>query len=174
MEVSFCKNNLTGCILASGICMCLFGMVWVYSCTHYSFSGSMNPSIQTIAVPIFDDYTSEFQIREKITDRVIESFLKDNNLRIVEQDEADSILRGTIRRVEDIPIALKEDESAREFELQIYVSVVYENAKDKKVIFEETIRGRGTYNEPSERDLGIDEAIDKLAVDILNKVISGW
>ena len=123
----------------------------------------MNPGINSIAIPVFDDVSSEFQIREKITSSVIEKFIIDNNLKVVSLEEADSILKG-----------LRADETAKAFELYVYLKLEYQDRKSKKIIFQKNLRGRGTYSDPSQRDDGIDEAVDKISTDILNLIISGW
>ena len=148
-------------------------LIFIY-CSHYSFSGSMNPGIKSIAIPVFDDFSSEFQIREKTTNSVVDKFLTDNNLKVVSLDEADSVLRGTIEKVEDMPVSLREDETAKAFELNIYLKLEYEDRNSKSIIFTKNLRGRGTYSDPSQRDAGIDEAVEKISTDILNLVISGW
>ena len=143
-------------------------------CSNYSFSGSMSPGINSIAIPIFDDVSSEFQIREKITNSVIQKFIIDNNLKVVSLEEANSILKGTIVKVEDNPVSLRPNESASAFELYIYVKLDYIDQKSKKIIFQKNLRGRGTYSNPSQRDDGINEAVDKISTDILNLIVSGW
>ena len=134
----------------------------------------MNPGINSIAIPVFDDVSSEFQIREKITSSVIEKFIIDNNLKVVSLEEADSILKGTIEKVEDNPVSLSADETAKAFELYVYLKLEYQDRKSKKIIFQKNLRGRGTYSDPSQRDDGINEAVDKISTDILNLIISGW
>ncbi|RKY83165.1 hypothetical protein DRP98_07780, partial [candidate division KSB1 bacterium] len=63
-------------------------------CAYYSFSGNTLPSyIKTVAIPLFEDQTSEFGIKEKLTDALISEFTRDNTLKISSQDEADSIIR---------------------------------------------------------------------------------
>lgn len=146
----------------------------IISCSNYSFTGTGIPGVNSIAIPIFDDKSAEFQIQETLTNSIVENFLKDNTLKVRDLEEADSILRGTITRVEDRPIALGENERAQEFEFYIYVTVSYESKGRTKPIFTENFRGRGTYENPEDREEGINEAINKLSTDILNQVITGW
>lgn len=143
-------------------------------CSHYSFTGSGNPGINSIAIPVFDDVSSEFQIREKITNAVVEKFIIDNTLKVLSEEDSDSVLKGTVVRVEDKPVSLRADETARAFEIFIYIKAEYIDKKSKKVFFNKNIQGRGTYSEPSDRDNGIDEAVEKITEDLLNLIISGW
>ena len=152
----------------------IFSCIVFVRCSYYSFSGARIPGVTSIAIPIFDDKSAEFQIQEKLTNAVIDRFLRDNTLKVRDSDNADSILRGTITRAEDRPISLRENERAQEFEFYIYVSVSYEAKGRTKPLFEENLRGRGTYASPEERETGIDAAIEKLSTDILNMVVTGW
>ena len=152
----------------------IFCSAVLISCSNYSFTGSGIPGINSIAIPIFDDKSAEFQIQETLTNSIVERFLKDNTLKVRDLDEADSVLRGTITRIEDRPIALGENERAQEFEFYIYVTVSYEGKGRTKPFFTENLRGRGTYENPEDREEGINEAINKLSTDILNQVITGW
>ncbi len=144
------------------------------SCSYYSFSGARIPGVSSISVPVFDDKSAEFQIQEKLTNSVIEGFMRDNTYRVRDTGVSDSVLRGTITRTEDRPIALQADERAQEFEFYVYVTVVFEVKGRAKPVFSENLRGRGTYASPSDRDAGIEEAIRKLSDDIVNLVVTGW
>jgi hypothetical protein len=143
-------------------------------CGRYSFSGSMSPDIKSIAIPVFEDRSAEFEIREKLTSALVDKFLSDNNLRVLDSDVSDSILSGTIHRVEDRPVAISQNEQAQAFELSIYINITYENRNTNTVIFEKNLRGRGTFSGPEDRELGIEEAIENLSADVLNMVISHW
>lgn len=144
------------------------------NCSHYSFTGAGNPGINSIAIPVFDDVSSEFQVREKITDAVVEKFMIDNSLKVLSEENSDSVLKGKVVRVEDKPVSIGADETAGAFEVYIYVTVEYIDKKSKKVFFSKNIQGRGTYTDPAEREAGIEEAIEKISADLINLVVSGW
>ena len=85
--------------------------VLVTACGPYSFSGSALPSyIKTVAVPIFEDRTAEFGIKEALTDAIIERITQDNTLKISDRRRADSVLDGTVLRIEDRAGAYNRDE----------------------------------------------------------------
>ncbi len=52
--------------------------------------------IKTIAIPIFVNKTLQDGVEEIITQQVIEQFVKGGKVRLVSEDNADAILRGTI------------------------------------------------------------------------------
>ncbi len=152
-------------------------ILMVAACGPYSFSGTSSPHIKSVAIPIFQDQTSEFGIKEKLTDVLIQEFTKDNTLRVTDRRSADSLLEGTIIRVDDRAGAFTSDERVQDIKIFITVHVKYQDLQKRKVIWEEEITQWGTFNPdegPQSRDAGIAEAIAKISGEILNKSVSGW
>ncbi|MFQ5648547.1 MAG: LPS assembly lipoprotein LptE [bacterium] len=130
-----------------------------------------------MAVPIFQDQTAEFGIKEKLTDKVIDEFTREHTLRVTDRRNADSLIEGKVVRVDDRAGAFSSDESVQDIKIFITVSVRYQDLKKRKLIWEDSITQWGTFN-PDEgsqnRELGIDEAVAKIANEILNRSVSGW
>lgn len=149
----------------------------VCSCGYYSFSGSTLPAhLKTIAIPVFEDRTSEFGVRESITEALIEEFTKDNTLKISDPRNADSILEGTITNIRDQAGTVNLSEQVKDIKVYVSVDVKFHDVKNRKIIWEEQITHWGTFDPDNVtgRTDGIKEAIDKLVADILNKTIAGW
>ncbi len=150
-------------------------LAFQFGCGPYSFSSSGASHLKTVAVPIFQDQTSEFGIKEKLTDEVIDQFTRDNTLRLGDRRNADSLIEGRIVRVDDQAGAFTSGESVRDIKIFITVQIKYEDLKKRKTIWEEEITEWGTFNPDEEtRETGIDEAIAKIATEILNRSVSGW
>ena len=154
----------------------------ILGCGYYSFSGSALPShIRTIAVPMFGNKTSEFGVREDITDALIEQFTQDNTLKVVDQRSADSMIRGEIENIREQAGAYNQNEQVSEIKVYVTVSAAFEDLKKKEVIWEEQITQWGTYNPDlttadgsTTREDAIKEAIEKIVADVFNKTVSGW
>ena len=145
-------------------------------CGIYSFSGSTVPShIKTVAIPLFTDNTAEFGIDQKLTDALMDAVTRDNTLKVSGSRGGDSMLSGTIIRVEDRAGQYDQNENATDFRVTITIKIIFEDIKKRKVMWEETYTQWGSYdNTETLRENGIDEAIVKLTADILNKTVSGW
>ena len=151
-------------------------------CGYYSFSGSALPShIQTVAVPMFENKTSEFGVREDMTDALIFKFTQDNTLKVADRRSADSMVLGSIVNIRDQAGAYDAKEQVNEIRIYVSVQVKFEDLKKNKVIWEESITQWGTYNpnlpageEGSSRQDGINEAVEKIVDDLFNKTVSGW
>jgi hypothetical protein len=148
----------------------------VSGCGVYSFSGSGLSGVNTIAIPLFDNQTQEYGIREALTEKIANRFVQDNTLKVVNEKAADTILRGTITRYNRESHTFDEQENIKEYIVRIWVKASFEEKKNKKTIWEEEdMMGWGIYSAEDEtEDMGRERAIEKLAEDIVNKTVKGW
>jgi hypothetical protein len=154
--------------------LCL--LFFISGCGVYSFSGSSLGGIKTIAIPLFDNQTDQYGIREDLTEKIADRFVQDNTLKVVNEKIADSILRGTIVKYSRESHTFDENENIKEYIARIWVKVSFEEKKNKKVLWkEDNLLGWGIYSAQNEtEDQGKQRAIEKLAEDIVNKTIKGW
>lgn len=152
-----------------------------FHCGYYSFSGSsLPPHIRTLAIPVFENKTTEFGIPEDITSALINEFTRDNSLKIVDQRDADSIINGTILNIREQAGAYNVTEQVKEIKVFVSIQAKFEDIKKNKTLWEEQITQWGTYrpDDPSAgnatRQEAIQEALNKIVADIFNKTISGW
>jgi hypothetical protein len=165
--------------IAIGLMISLAGGLALQGCGAYSFSGSLPRHLRTVAIPLFEDRTSEFGVREDLTDALVRQFTQDNIL-AVEKDErlADCVLEGTILRIEDRAGQFDAQERVREIRVFVTCQVRFEDRIKRRVLWEGTVSQWGAYDPdtegPSGRTLALREAVQKLAEDIVNKIISTW
>jgi len=149
-----------------------------FACGHYSFSGSMASHIKSIAIPLFEDRTAEFGIKEELSDALIAEFTRDNTLKIADRRNADSILEGVIRQIRDQAGAYDSEETVQELKVYLTVDVRYFDATKKKVVWEDRLTQWGAFDPnlsgTDAREAAITEAIEKLTTEILNRTVSGW
>lgn len=156
----------------------LLALPALFACGPYSFSSSGNTGLKTVAVPIFNDQTAEFGVKEQLTNAVIAAFTRDNNLKIADRRTADAIVNGTLMRVSEQAGVYTKDEQVQEIRVTLAVQIKYEDVKKRKVLWEETLTQFGAYS-PSDatsgdRESAIRQAVDKIAAEIINKSVSGW
>ncbi|MFQ5870413.1 MAG: hypothetical protein ACE5JC_10975, partial [Candidatus Zixiibacteriota bacterium] len=60
-----------------------FALTFCVSCGVYSFSGSALSGVRTVGVPLFENQTTEYDLQEKLTEKVTNSFIADNTLKVV-------------------------------------------------------------------------------------------
>ena len=153
--------------------MICFSLFLFSGCGIYSFSGSsLPPHIKTVSIPLFEDQTSEFGLDQQITDELIMVVTQDNTLKIAGLRGADSFIKGEITQVLDRAGQYDEQENASDFRIYITVTVSFEDAKKRKLMWEETWTHWGAYS--GDRQEGMLEAVGKITQDILNRTVSGW
>ncbi|MCP4724517.1 MAG: LptE family protein [bacterium] len=144
------------------------------SCWYYSFTGKALPGIESVAIPLFEDRTAEFQIKEKLQAQLQTTFLEENIFKITSPNDADAVLNGVIVSVLDKPVSITDQVRASRTEVRITVRITLEEKKSGLVIFEQQVSGIGHYTEVNEREDALDEAIEQLTTDIANRVLSDW
>ncbi len=156
----------------------LAGMMTLSGCGIYTFSGNVPGHLKTLAIPDFENQTAEYGIEDQLTDEVISVFRNDNTLSIRSEEEADCVIRGVIVTITDRPSTFSPDETVQEYRITLGVAVEFYDKVQDKVVWEERLSNFGVYpftgGAGASRDEGIEEAIEKLAEDILNKTVSGW
>lgn len=155
----------------------LLSLLAVLSCSPYSFSGSSVPGhIKTIAIPLLENNTAEFGLTEQVTDALLDDFIKENILQIVDQKDSDSVMRGTILKVSDVPYTFDENEEVQEFRVTISAKIIWYDKLNQINLFEGNIKGWGVYaaSTPEDRIEGLDDAVERLVTEVLNQTLSGW
>lgn len=151
-------------------------------CGVYSTSGS-GRSGGTVAVPLFDNSTVEFGINEALTDTLIAALVQDANLKVVDEDQADFIIQGTVMTVRDEPFTYGQEQSqalAERNRITVTVDVSCYDKRKGRTIWEKTgLLGYGIYSaggsQEEERIRGISGAFAIIVKDIVDRTaVGGW
>ncbi len=143
----------------------------------YSFGGSIPSDVTKIAIPLFDDNTSYPGVREDLSNLVIDAFIANNILRVVNESEADLLITGTILSIRERAAIITTGEEVDQYDVYVNVKVKCENIRSGKIWWEKTLRrfgpmtGGGT-QEDLQAAIGV--AIQQITDDILNNTIAYW
>lgn len=149
----------------------------------YTTSPALLPThLKTVAIPVFENGTTEYTLEQEVTDAVIAHFVADNHLKVVDERSANSIIKGRITQYRNAVFGFNQAAQAQEYRVTIAASVV----------FKDLIKNRELWNEPNlvktvnyyvvntpgdtartELD-GRKGAIDKLADEIVTRSVEGW
>jgi len=168
-----CKNFVRKHLL--GIVIII--LINLSACGYYSFKGALPSHIQSISIPIFVDRTSYPGMQEKVTDSVIEAFVSDNTLKVVDESKADLIISGSIQSVNQRAASVSAGEQVTEYQVYVNVKVVCEDIRESKKLYDKTFRQYGLMpfsGGQDEKDAAIDEAIVLITEDIVNTTLGGW
>lgn len=159
----------------------LFVMLTILAagCT-YSFRGQTAGDIKSIAIPTFENETTEFGFGERITEELISGFQRDGILRITTEDQADAILRGRIISVEDKPYTARSETqnlTVEEYRFSMSCEIELVDRETDEPIWSQVFPAWAVYaytGSLENRDQAVEEAVDKLLEDLLNKIVGSW
>jgi hypothetical protein len=96
-------------------------------------------------------------------------------MKIADRRLAESVVQGTLLKVEERAGAFNRDENVQEIRVYVTVNLKYEDTKKRRTVWEEQIVQFGAYIPgSSDRGSAIKDAIDKIAQQVLNKTVAGW
>ena len=168
-------------------------------CAIYSLAGSIPPHIKSISIPLVDNETSEYGLEQKVTDNIIEKFNEQGILKVKNRDYADSIIKGTISKVDESPYTFNKEESISEYRYKVFLKLEWYDVKNDKNLISKTYSGFGSYglsgdisndgidndNDGKIDDFDDDEfgeprtfaagvAMRKISEDIINDIMTTW
>jgi hypothetical protein len=151
-------------------------LLFTAGCGAYSFSPSGRSAVKSIAVPLFENQTREYGIRELLTEGVINGFVRDGSLPVVNEKRAEAVLRGNVLSYVRQAYTYAADESVQEYRVIITIEARLEDPVRRQVIWEEAnLVQWGNFKAVGEsEDEGKIRAVEKLAEDIVNRTVRSW
>ena len=148
------------------------------SCGYYSFKGALPSHIKTVAVPLFDNNTSYPNVREDLTNMIVDEFISDNSLSITDESNADIIISGTISSITQRAASVASGETVEEYHVYVNVKVKCEDVQNNKALWEKSFNEYGSMDagtaDDSEREAAILAAMEKVTENILNNTLGYW
>lgn len=131
---------------------------------------------------MFENGTPEAQLEQQITDAVIERFVRDNHLRIVDEKSANAVIRGKVTQYKNAAFGFTANTTnANEFRVTIGVQVTFKDlVKNRELWSDELIKSVQYYvqdvpGQTAKTELdGRKDAILKIADEILSRSVEGW
>ena len=166
---------MTGWFKAAGVLLLL---CIAYGCAYYSTSATGGSGFRSVSVPLLENESLESGIHQAFTDSLIQAFLTDGALRVVDEDRADVILKGTVLEVREEPFTYGEE--ADQFQISVFLDMELYDTRTKKPLWEEKrLRGYGIYSaalrREEERIKGLADAFAILTRDIVDRTqVGGW
>lgn len=171
------------CLLA--MAMVYVSIVWAAGCASdptegYVFGSTYREGVATVAVPIFENDTYHRDIEFELTDAVVKEIESRTPYKVTSAVRADTILSGTIRRVE-IDHLSRSPRTGLTEESVLSVTIDFEWTDlrtNRPLVKREQYAGHGLFvpSRPSGEpiELGRFAVVQKLASDIVNEMQAEW
>ena len=135
-----------------------------------------------MAIPVFENATTEYTLEQDVTNAVIERFVKDNHLRVVDEHSADAVIRGRLIGYKNAVFGFSAANRSQEYRVTLTCSVVFKDlVKNREIWNEPNLVKTANYfvvdvpGESARTELdGRKEAITKIADEILSRSVEGW
>jgi outer membrane lipopolysaccharide assembly protein LptE/RlpB len=153
------------------------------SCGVYSTTpGSLPGHIKTISIPTFENLTNEVNLEQEVSHAVVDRFVADNNLRVVNEAEADAVLTGAVIGYKNAIFGFTANVVAEEYRVSVTVSVkLFDKVKNREIWRDENMIKTWNYyvqdvpgQVAQDERTGRSEAILKIADEILSKTVDTW
>lgn len=150
----------------------------------YTTSPALLPShLKTIAIPVFENTTTEFALEQEMTDAVVRRFVADNKLKVVDERSANAVVHGRIIGYRNSVFGISTDQAvAQEYRVAITVEVVFKDqVKNREVWTDPSLVKTANYyvqdvpGQVARTELdGRREAITKIADEIFSRSVESW
>jgi lipopolysaccharide assembly LptE-like protein len=99
--------------------------------------GIVPPDAKTIAIPVFINGTLEPYVDVEVTKAVVDEFLADGRLAVVNIDAADLVLRGRVTKFELTPASYTADSHVQSYNVSIGVNLSIEDVRTQKELLKD-------------------------------------
>lgn len=110
--------------------------VFVVGCEYHPMN-VLPDHVKTVAVETFSNKTAYYGVEDKLTQAIIEEFLREGRLGIAKKEEADSLLSGEITRYTLEPLSYDENDIVEEYRLGVVVDITFTDLKTGQILWEE-------------------------------------
>lgn len=168
------KNKI---MLLTAACAALFSLP---GCVGYTVGSSLPPGIKTVHIPTFINACSEPRVEIECTAAAIQEFQKDGSLRVVNLDNADSLLTVEIIDFSLIPLRYQKDnaKATKEYRLLLKAQVMFKKKSTGETVVQRKVMGESTFeltgDLTSAKRTALPLAAKDLAHDIVESVVEYW
>ncbi len=152
------------------------------SCAYTTNTALLPSHLKTVAVPVFENGTTEYTLEQDVTEAVIARFVADNHLKVVDEKSADAVIKGRLILYKNAVFGFSQSAQAQEYRVTLTASVTFKDkVKNRELWSEPELVKTSNYyvvdtpgaTAKTELD-GRKEAISKLAEEIVARSVEGW
>ena len=161
-------------IAAAGLLVCT-------GCGYTASPALLPQHLKTVAIPVFENGTPEAQLEQQLTDAVVQVFVKDNHLKIVDEKSANAVVRGKVTQYKNAVFGFSSTSQATEYRVTIGVQITFKDLVKNRELWSDEIVKSAIYSVQqspgqqvkTELD-GRKDAISKVADEVLSRSVEGW
>jgi outer membrane lipopolysaccharide assembly protein LptE/RlpB len=102
----------------------------------YGLRGNLPAHLQTIAIPVFANRTSEPNVENIMTRAVVDAFNQNGRLKVTTLDRADSVLEGEVVGYNVVSIAFDSRANVQQYRLTVTMNLLFRDLRRDEVLFD--------------------------------------
>ncbi len=163
------------------LAVCAAAGLGVSGCGYTTSNAALPGHLKTVAVPTFENGTSEYTLEQDITQAVIDRLVQDNRLRIVDERSANAVVRGRVIEYKNSVFGFSNSAQAQEYRVTIGVRITFKDQVKNRELWSDDLTKTANYyvqdvpGQTARTELdGRKEAILKIAEEVLSRSVEGW
>lgn len=150
-------------------------LLFTTGCGVYSMRPAGKPAFESVNVAQFESKTPEYQLADRLTDAVVDAFIRDNTVEVREAARAEAIMTGTLVNYRRAAFTYDKEDVVTEYAVKVTLQVTVKQAGSEDIIWEEEFFAEGIYDALDEtEDDGQTRAIELLTTSILDRTTKSW
>ena len=165
-----CKNNKWLFVLA------IYSLF--FSGCGYHLVGTGNalpPHIKTIHIPVFENTSSQPEIHRQLTSFVLQSFISDGRLKIVNKDDADLIVDATLSFYNLRNVAFSSQDLVSDIIIELEIDLKVTDQVKNEIFIKKKLKQQWDYKSTpdlADTETARLEALDQAYIDFGNRLVS--
>jgi outer membrane lipopolysaccharide assembly protein LptE/RlpB len=170
-----------GSIAATLAAIAAAGFLSCSGCGYTASPALLPQHLKTVAIPVFENATAEARLEQEITDAVVQRFVRDNHLRIVDEKSANAVVHGRVTLYKNSVFGFSSTAQTNEYRVTVSVQITFKDlVKNRELWTDEIVKSANYYvqdvpGQEAKTELdGRKEAILKIADEVLSRSVEGW
>jgi hypothetical protein len=157
-------------------------LILTCACGFYSTTSRGRSLTGSIAIPFFDNRTTQPDLEVKATSAIVDALEQDGSLAVVSPGSEEFLLAGAVTRYSEAPFSISAGGVSEEYKLSIVVVLSFTNQRTGESVWRDK-SFTGTENfffegsptgEVLSRDNAEEKAIEQIVEDVLNAIFGEW
>ncbi len=118
------------------MCLAMLGL-WLTGCTDVTIRPGLPQYMTTLAIPVFQNRTTQPNLENELTQQLNQDFLVDGRLALTDADHASAVLQGTIVQYRLEPLLLDIYRTPQQYKMRLILLLSLKDTKAGKNLWTE-------------------------------------
>jgi len=146
---------------------------------HLVGTGSTLPAhIKSIAIPVFENSSSQPEIHRELTSIILRSFINDGRLKVTNKDDADLVMTGALTYYDTRTASFSSEDLASDIIIELGVDIEVTDQVKNKIFLKQKLKTQWDYKSTSDisdtetaRLRALDDAYNELGTRLVSLII---